>query len=90
MTRWIKTIRTFLVLYAENIPEEIRDKINSDYYLAHANKKIVDTKEYSSTPFSAGCTIVKGQESQDQYMEILRLSTSPADISVTITSGDKE
>lgn len=74
----------------ENIPEEMRDKINSDYSLAHANKKTGDVGEYSSTPFSAGCTIVQGQEAQDRFMEVLKLASSPEDIWVTITSGDKE
>ena len=73
----------------ENIPEDTRKKINSDMYLSHPNKYKESKYEYASSPRSAGCNIVRGQEAQDIFMEILKLSLHPEDIQIIIVSGDQ-
>lgn len=73
----------------DNIPEDTRKKINSDMYLSHPNKHKESKYEYAATPRSAGCNIVRGQEAQDTFMDILKLSLHPEDIQIIIISGDQ-
>ncbi len=57
-----------------NIPEDIREKINTGDFYDHANQFKDKDKPYNSgqNPGSAGCTIGSGgQAHHDEYMEIL-------------------
>ncbi|WP_253730223.1 hypothetical protein [Treponema sp. OMZ 790] len=76
-----------------NIPKNIRDDINSKYYLFHATeyKKGFIPKDGGNriwiNPWSAGCisSITGGQSTHDDFMNMLT-GITPENISVTITS----
>ncbi len=72
-----------------NIPETTRDKINSDFYLVHANQRMAEENVYSAErPWSAGCSISQGGQSQhDVFMDFLKLADRPEDIRYIISSG---
>ena len=60
------------VTYDENIPEAIRNKINKAPadFLEHCNQKIGG--KITNSPWSAGCTICRGgQAQQDEFMKYL-------------------
>ena len=75
-----------------NIPKNIRDDINSKYYLFHATeyKKGFIPKKGNRiwiNPWSAGCisSITGGQSTHDDFMNMLT-GITPENINVTITS----
>ena len=76
-----------------NIPKNIRDDINSKYYLFHATeyKKGFIPKNGGNriwiNPWSAGCisSITGGQSTHDDFMNMLT-GITPENINVTITS----
>ena len=76
-----------------NIPKNIRDDINSKYYLFHATeyKKGFIPKDGGNriwiNPWSAGCisSITGGQSTHDDFMNMLT-GITPENINVTITS----
>ena len=75
-----------------NIPKNIRDDINSKYYLFHATeykKGFIPEKgnRIWINPWSAGCisSITGGQSTHDDFMNMLT-GITPENISVTITS----
>ena len=75
-----------------NIPKNIRDDINSKYFLFHATeyKKGFIPKKGNRiwiNPWSAGCisSITGGQSTHDDFMNMLT-GITPENISVTITS----
>ena len=60
----------------EDIPKDVRDKINTDGdFLLHASKRAIKEEEYynnNDSPGSAGCIIGKdGQQTQDTMMDFL-------------------